>query len=43
MGEVAKAINDRADWEEVVSEIYDTIAVLVRIAEKDFKGGFNEK
>lgn len=43
MGEVAKAINDRADWEEVESEIYDTIAVLVRIAEKDFKGGFNEK
>lgn len=43
MGEVAKAINDRADWEEVVSEIYDTIAVLVRIAEKDFKGGVNEK
>ena len=43
MGEVAKAINDQADWEEVVSEIYDTIAVLVRIAEKDFKGGLNEK
>ena len=35
MGEVAKAINDRADWEEVVSEIYDTIAVLVRILRED--------
>lgn len=43
MGEVAKAINDQADWDEVASEVYDTIAVLVRIAEKDFKRGPNEK
>ena len=35
LGEVARAINDSADFEEVCAEIYDTIAVLVRIAEKD--------
>ena len=36
MGELAKAI-------EVVSESGDTIAVLVRIVQKDFKRGPNEK
>ena len=36
IGEAAKAINDMRGWEEVEDEIYDTIAVLVRIAEKDY-------
>lgn len=36
LGEVATAINDKAAWEEIEDEIYDTIAVLVRIAEKDY-------
>lgn len=36
LGEMAKAINDNAPWAEIESEIYDTIAVLVRIAEKDY-------
>lgn len=36
IGEAAKAINDMRAWEEVEAEIYDTIAVLVRIAEKDY-------
>lgn len=35
LGETAKAINDKTDWEEVEAEIYDTIAVLVRMAEKE--------
>ena len=40
LGEVARAINDGSDWADVEAEIYDTIAVLVRIAEKDYlKGG----
>ena len=36
LGELATAINDKAGWDEIESEIYDTIAVLVRIAEKDY-------
>lgn len=36
LGEVARAINDKSDWDAVESEIYDTIAVPVRIAEKDY-------
>ena len=35
LGETAKAINDMTSWEQIESEIYDTIAVLVRMAEKD--------
>ena len=35
LGEVAKAINDMRDWQDIEAEIYDTIAVLVRMAEKD--------
>ena len=47
MGEIAKAINDKKGWDEIEAEIYDTIAVLFRIAEKDYlkaepiKGGNN--
>ena len=36
LGELATAINDKTGWGEIESEIYDTIAVLVRIAEKDY-------
>ena len=36
LGEMATAINDKTGWDEIESEIYDTIAVLVRIAEKDY-------
>lgn len=36
LGELAKAINDMRGWDEVEAEIYDTIAVLVRIAQKEY-------
>ncbi len=35
LGEVARAFNDKNNWEKVEEEIYDTIAVLVRMVEKD--------
>lgn len=35
LGELAKAINDNSPWDEIEGEALDTIAVLVRIIEKD--------
>lgn len=35
LGELAKAINDNRPWAEIEAEAYDTIAVLVRLIERD--------
>jgi NTP pyrophosphatase (non-canonical NTP hydrolase) len=35
LGELAKAVNDNLPWYEVEAEALDTIAVLVRIIERD--------
>lgn len=36
MGKISRAFIENAPWEEVECKIYDTIAVMVRMAEKDF-------
>lgn len=35
LGELAKAINDARPWAEIEAEVLDTIAVLVRMIERD--------
>lgn len=35
LGELAKAINDNRPWAEIEADAYDTIAVLVRLIERD--------
>jgi len=35
LGELAKAVNDVRPWAEIEGEALDTIAVLVRIIERD--------
>lgn len=43
LGELAQAINDNRPFEEVEGEALDTIAVIVRMIEGDYKRKNNEE